>query len=122
MKWYVVKLLMHRDKTPIHGQACIVLLYNLYFFQVIQQYTDSLGLFCSWVNMGLHVQPSFALLLSSSSLLPKHGCHLKHLLIKAYFGMILLLTCEEVLHARAMHLLSKFELKIPPSHPQTTFY
>ena len=56
----------------------------------------------------------------------KHGCHFKQLLINKsksarpkYYGTVLQLTWVS---RSSIHLLSKFELKIPPSFPQTTWH
>ena len=70
--------------------------------------------------MGLHVQPSIApiyisLTLGLSAILPKHGCHFKQLLISAKVLNILIYCYYLLVKRSSMHLLSKFELKIPPS-------
>ena len=63
------------------------------------------------------------LLASLEAIFPKHRCHSKTLLIKAKVLNILIYCYYYYLHARrsSMHLLSKLELKIPPSYPKTTF-
>ena len=70
----------------------------------------------------LHLLFSSSLLLwAYEAILPKHGCHFKQPLIKAKVLNILIYCYYLLVRRSSMHLLSKFELKIPPSYSQTTF-
>ena len=85
--------------SPHHESACIAFLYvplvPLFF-------SSSLGL-------------------AYEAILPKHGCHIKQLLIKAKVLNILTFFYCLLVKRSSMRLLSKFELKIPPSYPRLTF-
>ena len=65
-------------------------------------------------------QPSLFLQVYEANL-PKRGCHFKLLILKAKVLNSLIYCYYLLVRRSSMHLLSKFELKIPPFQPQTTF-